>query len=824
MSTANGQIRNFQQSVQYRDVTKQASDVLVYIDGADYLVNPYLGETGVPVPFNDYVNSWTSTYDIDSMVPSGSLTLTVPMQNEYLFRYPGGNNLLNTMAEIRVFAKGYYLSAEGNTVYRQIFKGFISSISYAKDGTMVNISMSCSGALAMLERMQIDQNPALMSSTTQASTPYSSTSWNLDPYQSIAWVFLYRSMIDGFEIYSVQQMALEQQSSTGGGNPYYEAVQEGFIAKWQALLFDLARDVHIFGAPNVSDVIASIQDNTRKTDAANTPFDKKSMGIAHDIVGKTGEVAQVTAQSDFYDQLRGYMPDMGFSSIQLLNGRVTSRLERLRFMTSHVGFEAFQDIDGGIVIKPPLYNLDVVNLVNDGSVANVPADTGIDPSLAYITPSSNPFVVQQSEILNEQENEDEAGVRLTRITARGSYNPGFQIQASKEMLAVAEDIDIPKLTQFGLRTEPPREANWFRSSDEKAIYAYAASEMARANRGFRTYSITIPMRPELKLGFPMYLPHKDIYGYIKSVTMSWTRGSNASTSVVLDSLRRRPLFAETQTIPATDGGQPTQIRLMTQSPNLVTQWTKANQNAVAQKQAASAQLAGKLASLPIPQQLVVKQQLQMTESRNATGLEYTMNSDSVTHNWRIQPDTAGVFSQPRKLNADYFSNLRKVRPYTDDKGYELVGPFPWGRWKSLKDSLTTFTIANSLYAKSTETNPALQPVSAATGTLSNVDAFLFTGDSVAASTDTATNLIGTLTTQRSTINKHKVFELSYSNDPTLSSGPTSTLGASAEPQPGVNTSSTDAAALSSAMLFGEATSATMFESILDSVPLVTPDE
>lgn len=825
-----GQIRNIQQSVQQRDVTKQASDIVVYIDGADYLINPYLSEDGVTVSFNDYVTTWSATYDLDAMIPTCSLTLTVPVQDDHLFRYPGGNYLLNTMAEIRIFAKGYYLSPRGNTVYRQVFKGFIQSISYSQDGTMTTISLSCSGALAMLERMQIDQNPAAMSSSPLSAMPFTSTQWNLDPYQQIAFGFLYASMIDGFEQYSIEQMAMqgEYTDATGhpAGNPYFEAVQERYVAKWQALLFDLARDVHIFGAPNVLNVIAALKAKIKPPDASKTPHDKEAMGIWSDVVGTTTESDQAAEQEDFYAQLRGYMPDMGFSSIQLLNGRVTSRLERLRLLVSHIGFEAYQDVDGGIVIKPPLYNLDVCDIQNA-------LDGQIDPALDYITDTTNPFVVQQSEILTEQETENEANVRLTRLTARGSLNPGMQVSGGKELLTVAEDIDIAKLAQFGLRTEPPREANWFRNGDEKAVYAYAASELARANRGFRYYTITIPMRPELKLGFPMYIPHKDMYGYIKSVTMTWTRGSNATTAVVLDSLRCRPLFPVEQDVPQA-GAPPKKTRLMTQQPNLVLQWTKVAENPSAKKGDTQAQrtlsqltdqgkvsayLAGKIATLPLPQQLVVDQQLQMMDSRRLSGLEYTLNSDSATHNWRIQEDNKvkGVFSSQRTLDSTYYESLRTIRPYTDHKGYEVVGPFPWGRWKSLKECLNTFTISNSLYGGLDNNNPAITPTDPGTTTVTDTNAFLFTGDSVPASHLSASDMLMTLVPLRGNVGNYKSFELEYLSE-TTSPSLASTLGASTE----LGTMVTESPGykenvVAATMLSGKATSTSLFERILNSV-------
>ena len=30
---------------------------------------------------------------------------------------------------------------------------------------------------------------------------------------------------------------------------------------------------------------------------------------------------------------------------------------------------------------------------------------------------------------------------------------------------------------------------------------------------------------------------------------------------------------------------------------------------------------------------------------------------------------------------DICGNPNSVIPYTDDKGYELISPFPWGRWE-----------------------------------------------------------------------------------------------------------------------------------------------
>lgn len=768
------QVRNIPQSLQDRDVIKQAPDIIVYINGQNYLINPYIGTSdGVAVPFNDYVTAFQASYDVESLVPTGSITLVVPNFADHQFRTPGGNNLLKTMAEIRVFGKGFYLSPRGNTVYRQIFRGFISSINYTVDGKHTQISISCFGAMGLLERMQVDMAPATMSASSQEVTPLTSTNWNLSPIDQIAWTFLYRSMLDGFDVTSVQQAPL---SST---DPYFQAIQDDFVVKWQALLFDLARDVHIFGKPNVTNVIASIQGATKAPDTASTPYSKSHMAQKNDRVGTKSESDTNAADLGYYEQLRGYMPDMSFGAITLLNGRIVSRLERLRYITNLIGFEAYQDVDGGVVFKPPLYNLDVTN-VNNPDVA------ALDGSLVDIYEQNNPFVVQLVEILSESETEDEAGVRATRMMARGSMNPGYQVSGTEQLIPVVDEIDIQKMSQFGLRTEPPHNVAWFRDSDTKALHAYAALELARANRSFRTYNITIPMRAELKLGFPMYLPHRDMYGYIKGVTINYTQGSGATMGVLLDSLRRRPMFPVQQNIPSADGKTTTKQTLLTPQTNLVLQWTAAPTSVTATP---AAQLTGNMATLPIPQQLIFAQERQMQHYReNKIGNSYGTNTDSTAHNWRVQADTTHVFDVPnRKVEAapsgvaktaqnDYYEALQKFRPYTDQKGYELIGPFPLGRWDSLKNALYNFTVQNTLQtaAASSGSTTALPaglatPVSGGTDTLTNANAFLFTGAATPASTpEAASQLLDSLQTQSVAINNFKVFELTYDSTNTAS--------------------------------------------------------
>jgi hypothetical protein len=212
--------------------------------------------------------------------------------------------------------------------------------------------------------------------------------------------------------------------------------------------------------------------------------------------------------------IRGYTPDFKVGTIQLVNGRPTSRLERIRHILTTIGFEGFQDINGEIIFKAPLYNLDVTNLGDAPSVDPTIGPPKPPSQADNIFEENNPFVVFLPEIESESENEDESAIRCTRMSVQGNWSRTFQIDVNGILRETASHIDIPKLARFGLREEPARTVPWIENGDKFLMYTYAVNALVLANRGYRTYTFTIPMRPELRVGFPMYIPHKDMYGYI----------------------------------------------------------------------------------------------------------------------------------------------------------------------------------------------------------------------------------------------------------------------------------------------------------------------
>ena len=52
-------------------------------------------------------------------------------------------------------------------------------------------------------------------------------------------------------------------------------------------------------------------------------------------------------------------------------------------------------------------------------------------------------------------------------------------------------------------------------------------------------SVTIPGRPEVRLGYPIYIEHRDSFHYIKSINHSFDFGGSFSTTLALETERRK---------------------------------------------------------------------------------------------------------------------------------------------------------------------------------------------------------------------------------------------------------------------------------------------
>lgn len=803
-------IRSVSQSVQEREIVKTAPDLVVYFEGLPYLINRFISDQKTNnnftlVNFNDHVAGFNAGYDTDLMVPSASINLQVPNYLRYLYQMPGGNNLIATMMQVQVYAKGYYMSSQGDTVYHRVFKGMVSHVGYNDNGKTLEISIQCYGSLHMLELMQINLNPAV---NTTMHTATQLTTWETilgdhNPYRVITDAFTYGLQSDGFQLDS-----LFQTSPGEAHNMFSDSVQRGYIAKWQAILFNMAKDVHVYGSvhkdnPRVK--ASQIEKQTSKVSQVKGKPDLDTLGASLTRFAPVSEAEDV-AHNTYYSKIATYHPFMTVTSLNLTNNNIVNRLELIRRMVNMIGFEGYQDIDGKIIVKPPLYNLDVINLgartkqtsTKANATALQSANSQTNP-LTQIYPESNPFVVQLSEILTEQETEDQAAIRRTRTVVCGALNPtGIQIDLQTAIKFTAEYIDVSKLQKFGLREEQAYMIPWLSLGDKESLFATAIMDTVRANRSYRTYTFTIPVRPEIKLGFPVFIPHKDMYAYVKSVSISYSIGGTATMTVTCDSVRRRVLVNTKQ---KTNDNPPREYQAWVTAPNLVYKWSKnspsASQTALNQSPNSSVSfgigsteqyttgglkskqgnqnftdLVGTPATIqnlspttqPSPQQITVTAfYTQKMGSKIGTQFDtpfanWTVQNDANAAQGTIDPRTKqGYFTQKRQTDFFYMKDIRgndnqtAVIPFTDDKGYEVLAPFPWGRWTDLNSAIQEFTENGWLPGALDLNGQSIQNLQDL-AVLQATDAFIFAGLGTPTATgDAVTKLQTALQSQQSLI-------------------------------------------------------------------------
>jgi len=117
----------------------------------------------------------------------------------------------------------------------------------------------------------------------------------------------------------------------------------------------------------------------------------------------------------------------------------------------------------------------------------------------------------------------------------------------------------------------------------------------------------------------------------------------------------------------------------------------------------------------------------------------------------------GFFTRQRPADFSYIQALtgkasapatNAVIPFTDDKGYELISPFPWGRWIDLNTALQTFTQAGFLPGATDANGNPTQIDPNDLQILQNTDAFLFAGlGTPSATSDPSTQLRTALNNQ-----------------------------------------------------------------------------
>jgi hypothetical protein len=208
--------------------------------------------------------------------------------------------------------------------------------------------------------------------------------------------------------------------------------------------------------------------------------------------------------------LKPFVPDLGsFGQIEFFESQMETKKSIADRVCQATGYEFYQDMDGDLVFKPPMYNMDT----SGDRVYNIYREDCIDISFTHAEPEA------------------------TYITMKGSHFRNFNgVAPTGEWGVKGVYVDYALVAKYGWKGQDFDSS--FYSNGRQAYYA-AAVELDKQNKTTEGCSVTIPLRPEIKAGYPVYIEENDCYYYVESVNHSFSYGGSCTTSLTLTCQRKK---------------------------------------------------------------------------------------------------------------------------------------------------------------------------------------------------------------------------------------------------------------------------------------------
>jgi len=195
--------------------------------------------------------------------------------------------------------------------------------------------------------------------------------------------------------------------------------------------------------------------------------------------------------------------------VNLFESTYESKLDIATSVTGVTGYEFYQDVDGDLVFKPPLFNLD--------------------------TSSSRVYRIEPIDIISISFTETEPEATYIIIKGGAFQNTRGLVDES-EWGTRSTYVDYKLVAQYGWR-ESSIESTYYNNA--KSAFFFGISQLDRINAGVNACSITIPLRPEIRPGYPVYIPHIDCYYYVQSISHAFNFGGQCTTTLSLTARRRK---------------------------------------------------------------------------------------------------------------------------------------------------------------------------------------------------------------------------------------------------------------------------------------------
>jgi len=344
----------------------------------------------------------------------------------------------------------------------------------------------------------------------------------------------------------------------------------------------------------------------------------------------------------------------------LLESEYKSILDIATEAADLIGYEFFQDVTGEIIFKPPFWNM-------------------------HTKPNKPISVIEDIDVISWSTTDSEREVQATRMDVYGTNSVLLSDSESNLVKPRATAIDYKLAMQFGIRPMTKVSSFW---RTAQTVFDYGATEMDRMNVRRFSSAMSIPVRPELRLGYPIFVEAQNAYHYIHGLTHVLDfEGMQAQTQLSLVATRRC-------------------FRTVTK--NAATDEALNKKGGKCEGQKSAAMVTGGSSQ---------NTQVRDTEAQGSNIPSHPLNPpDKALGEEMLDVNYEGPKQDVhRELGTGGASITRESQPVSDEYGYEVQGCFPYGRGISVSANgvIGEVNVGHAFEDAApgdSQENPALPPV------------------------------------------------------------------------------------------------------------------
>ena len=483
-----------------RPTVVTAPDAIVYINGStDTLA---CGGCRRRFDINKYITSIQVDLSVDNAPGSANINMSIPRHTIDDFMVDGVP-VISPMMEVEIYAKGFYL-VEGLPQYYPIFWGLVTEISDSYSGGEHTFSINCADILKWWEYCKMNVNPSFTQPAGQLGRDYvTGNVFHGSNVYDIIWTLAQQAFGDVIHATGSLMSAIREQTQADSFNRSLSDIMN----YWNARFGQIRSNLLLYGVQGTAvrgDVLYESQPN--KSGVSSSNWASRAVRVANGGNNNSQLLFDPESVLPFRSNLSSSgNPNFWQSEFQ-------TKLEIANACKEAVGFEFYMDVTGDIVFKPPFYNLDILG--------NKP--------LSWI---------QDIDIIDWDFSSSEAEV-VTHLQMQGSFEGGAMDMGvtSDYNTPFSQIIDYHLLRKYGWRTQSFN-AEYLNSTFD--MFYAGVDLLDRMNARRNRATVNIPMRPELRLGFPVYVAPKDQIWYVQGISHNITMGGRAQTTLTLTAKREK---------------------------------------------------------------------------------------------------------------------------------------------------------------------------------------------------------------------------------------------------------------------------------------------